>query len=807
MKNNITTTIKLLAILTLFVVVMLLPKNVRADSLNKTTLDDWQSGKYDFNLIDVTDSGNIKLQQDMGSWDATGSADMNHYSYTREPMTKVGRFIYMLRNRASGQFMRYDLDTKEWTEMAWVPNQDYEVADLTNDGSGTIYAFATRYSPSIPNLTYKHFLKYDIATNTWSYLAEPPTELRNNASLEYVNGETDYIYAIQGNNTYGFWKYDVNDNSWTSIQNTTYNCSGYCDMVYDGSRYLYLATGWQNPDRLYRFDTQANLTSAWSQMANLPIDGALNSGISLSILGDYIITPRGAGGKLMYKYSINGNAWSSATNLPYANSYASTISIPEENKIIIYTGPSSFFDYYPLTDSYSDVLEVPSYTYNQGQNFVSDNNGNFYYCLGRNTSNCYKYEVATKTWTSLANPPTILGNTGVSLAYTDNKLYVNRGSNGNTFYMYDTVGGTWTTKASPPATITDGSAMIASGSASIFAARGGGQLQLYKYDIAGNTWSTKANAPEGIYRGAGMVQSGEFLYVLQGYNRGGFWRYSETADSWTRLKSVPTGVYYGGSLSYDGVDTMYVIVGGDFDTYSKRFYKYSISNNTWTRVADTPEKVNNGGYQVYYDGSIYAMQGNYSYAMWKYSLPVDENAYITSGSWYSPVYNLNYVSSYTSLTATESKPEGTTIQYYTRSSANQYLWEEWHPVTAGAIASTPAKYIQVKAILSSTGTSTPTLSDITINYTSDTTAPDVTGLSATGFSAEGGTALVSGGEYEHRNPYFTFSGVTDAGVGIEGYYVYFGSNDSADPEVDGNYQYTTNYTAALGLSYGDQLIL
>lgn len=775
-------------------------KPVEAASTSKTSQADWQAGKFEFNEIDVaTSSGDIKLQFDLGSWDASGSADLNHYAYTQEPMAKVGRFVYMLRNLGLGQLMRYDLDSREWKEMAFVPNGMYEVADMTTNGTDSLYVFATRYSTGPPSLFFKHFLKYDIATNTWSYLADPPADLRSMASLEYVSGSTNYIYAIEGIGKYGFWKYNVSTNTWSVINNATYYCQTYCDMVYDGSQYLYLSTDYSNPDRLYRYDTSAG---TWSQRANQPADSYLRDGQKLVIAGDYIYTPRGGGTNTFVRYSITGNSWSTATNLPGATTYSSTVYIPEDNKIIVYGGVTGFWDYYPANNSWSDPLAAATYGIDTGQNITYDGSNAFYHCP--TGSYCYKYTISTNTWTTTAAAPAAFA-AGVSAVWSGSYLYVYRGTTNN-FYRYDPVGNSWATMtASTTYGMYPGSGMVASGSASIFGIHGNGQTYFSKYDIAGNAWTSKTALPEGTHRGAGIVKAGDYIYALQGYNRGGLFRYNETGNSWTRMKSLPVGSYYGGGITYDGNDTIYALVGGDTDVYSRQFYKYLISEDRWYRVADAPEKVNSGGYLTWANSSVYAMQGNYTYGFWKYT--PSSTLYKTSGSWYSPVYDLTYVSAWGTFSSTQNTPSGTSATYYSRSSSNGNLWSSWQQIIGGTIASTAARYIQIKIALTGDGTATPTVSDFTINYTGDTNGPSLAALSVAGYSANGGSALTSGSSYSHRNPYFSWSGATDSESGIDGYYVYFGSNASADPETLGAYQTGTNYTVATGMANGTSYYL
>jgi hypothetical protein len=96
-------------------------------------------------------------------------------------------------------------------------------------------------------------------------------------------------------------------------------------------------------------------------------------------------------------------------------------------------------------------------------------------------------------------------------------------------------------------------------------------------------------------------------------------------------------------------------------------------------------------------------------------------------------------------------------------------------------------------------------------YHPDLLVPDnpspVTGRDTSG----GSNTLTSGSWYHYTAPYFSWSTPADHAdiitpAGVAGYYVYFGTSNSADPFSAGAYQTTTNYTAS-GLSNGNTYYL
>lgn len=55
--------------------------------------------------------------------------------------------------------------------------------------------------------------------------------------------------------------------------------------------------------------------------------------------------------------------------------------------------------------------------------------------------------------------------------------------------------------------------------------------------------------------------------------------------------------------------------------------------------------------------------------------------------------------------------------------------------------------------------------------------------------------LMDGAWDSYNTPYFEFSGASDPETGIEGYWIYFGTDDTADPVAEGDFQAGTTYTA------------
>lgn len=128
------------------------------------------------------------------------------------------------------------------------------------------------------------------------------------------------------------------------------------------------------------------------------------------------------------------------------------------------------------------------------------------------------------------------------------------------------------------------------------------------------------------------------------------------------------------------------------------------------------------------------------------------------------------------------------------------------PVGAGGI--------MWQAVLQGNGNQQVTLSEVEITATSDTQAPlPPTALSAA-LSENGGTPIETQHWHAYPNPYFSWpadeapGGATDnGGSGVAGYYVYFGSDETAIPETASAGVQTDTFFSASGLINGTTYFL
>ena len=183
---------------------------------------------------------------------------------------------------------------------------------------------------------------------------------------------------------------------------------------------------------------------------------------------------------------------------------------------------------------------------------------------------------------------------------------------------------------------------------------------------------------------------------------------------------------------------------------------------------------------------------------------------MSSGSWLSEEMDLGYVESYGEFVSNYTLPGDSTITFESRTSSDKAIWTDWEEISGGVIASDVDTYIQFRVTMtaSSDGSQTPILYDLGFAYTGDTEAPS----NPTTFEGKSqevlGVGISQSVAYRHFAPYFLWSGADDNNKsGVEGYYVYFGLGETADPEVEGTYQTTSNYTVSENMVNGETYYL
>ena len=200
-----------------------------------------------------------------------------------------GDYIYALYGAAAGDsrryFYRYSISQNVWERLADTPYDQGEGDAMTYVGRVGVYATVGGEQ----RLT--HLLFYNTSTNIWDDApADPPGGMGNGASLVWAGG--DCLYALRGEfledqPLYDFWRYNITADVWSSLADIpAYPHDGGVGGVGDGGSLLYIGFWMSNqtdyiyalsgnqaypdgiPDnRTYRYTIS---TDSWERLADLP---------------------------------------------------------------------------------------------------------------------------------------------------------------------------------------------------------------------------------------------------------------------------------------------------------------------------------------------------------------------------------------------------------------------------------------------------------------------------------------------------------------------------------------------------------
>jgi hypothetical protein len=113
-----------------------------------------------------------------------------------------------------------------------------------------------------------------------------------------------------------------------------------------------------------------------------------------------------------------------------------------------------------------------------------------------------------------------------------------------------------------------------------------------------------------------------------------------------------------------------------------------------------------------------------------------ESGAAAEGSYESAVKDTKFISRWGVLAWRGEVPAGTTLEFFTRSGNSErpdQTWSDWagpyRSSSGSPVTSPPARYIQWKAVLHTSGTNSPTLHDVTVSYLNQNLPPQIRSLS------------------------------------------------------------------------------
>lgn len=778
------------------------------------TRDDFLSGVSDYGTVNLTNNAQtLQLQSGkVGTWDPSTIPGVQPPPSNVDGVSNLeygpNDTLYFLSSiNRQCHFNVFSIEKQVWTQLRSAPVGCGAGTVLAYDGAGSFY-----YVPGGPTTNPSNRLfRYDIASDTWTSLANFPSSVSNTSSGTVVTqGSRQYLYLFRGMSSPSFWRYDISGNSWMSLPSfpTSGNVSAGVSLVWDKSNTLYaLANG---TGEFKRFDL---VTNSWT---NLPsVTASSSSYFTMTYRDGTLLTVRllaGAERAYLQSYSIATGTWTMHPMTPIANIWDYPIPLAYDGSRYAYIllGAEMRPDFHRFdfqTNSWSSPsLMLPDQD-NTGnhQSIIYDGNHTLYYAggpYGSNTNRMYKFDTNTNVAEQIGSQ--FGTNSGYNGVYRNNNLYLL--DSGNTvFQRYDLSSNTYIRLADLSTTPGGGADLVDGEDGYLYLVFGNNRTNFQRYNIATNTWSSLTSSPQSVSSGGGAVRVGRSIYVVAGNGSAFFMRYDTDNGTWSTLPSLPNGsLSTGAFITGDKTRYLFISTNGRFDSTARKLYRYDTTTAEWQRLADMPgpgKVLASAAYNAS-TNTLYVAQGQHSPSIWKWN--PNSNAYTTAGTWFSKTYDLKQVQTWTSFDKTVTGAGS--ASFYTRTSTNGRIWSEWQLVQGSSIQSPTQRYLQFKVVLSGDGTSTPSVSSISIQYTQESTAPSLPSqLTAKATDSSDAATLTSGQNYEHQHPYFSWSGAGDGvnGSGVDGYYVYFGTSSTADPVSDGNFQTNTDYVVSSPMIAGE----
>lgn len=769
-------------------------------------------------------------------------------------LTNDGSYIYMTLGNRNPDFFRYNPDTNTWKRLADAPTDFYYNGAITYY-NGYVYAI-NGHDGTTSTDAGSEFWRYDIANDSWSKMADAPGQWGSTSAGggDIESGNNGKLYAVQGSGLESFWIYNTATNAWSVgasppdpisqnnshplvYSNVSYDLSGVTQCA-NGCIYSAIGNGSQS---FYRYDINLE---GWFVAANTGANGTMTAGDALVLddVNHVIYGFRGTASSEFQKYTPGAVDTWDQTYPQDAQKTTSSGSALTALRTVVGGNPVTYI--YALfggvgelarydtsmktapftTGAWDSMLVTSSGSTNENMMvFVpngsdcADADGCLYLNQPGSTT-MKRFLLRARAWdaTFTVVLPAVTS-IGGSMCYDGNgQLFIEQGNSQNVYPININTstapnGSQGTTQVIAGAT-GSGSAITCFGDNRYYVLRAASQPNMYQGNNGTMTTDDSINTNGLTYTtasyGAAMTTNGTYLYALIGNGRGNFLQFNPAASAgsrWTELPNLPTTTSlstqgYTSVLEYDGTDYIYAVPG----LYQTDAWRYSIRNQTWSRVPDVPVRVAGGmglakGAATSSGGKLYFQRGLGPTGIYRATFSTGSSGtngtYAPSATWVSAPVDMNYVSQFNSFSSDTTTPTNTAIAFQTRTSSNKVDWSAWADLNAGNIASPANRYIQVKAVLSSTdGASTPTLSSFTINYEKDATAPDNPTVSGYSSSAKT-TTLTSGSnsKYYYTTPYFEWTAPSQAGASdLAGFYVAWTTNCSFNPSSSEAYFQTAN---------------
>ncbi|UCG43283.1 MAG: hypothetical protein JSU73_01300 [candidate division WOR-3 bacterium] len=169
---------------------------------------------------------------------------------------------------------------------------------------------------------------YDIAEDTWYILSDVPLgpsrkKVKGGADLAYVPGDTDYVYCLKGYRG-EFYRYNIARDVWEPLDDVP---TGACNrlgkgswLVWDEDRYLYACKAKYH--ELCRYDLEMQRWDDSVVLSGMPFIGMTGyrkkskAGASAAYYNGFIWALKGGNTQEWWKYDIAADTWTEKETIP-----------------------------------------------------------------------------------------------------------------------------------------------------------------------------------------------------------------------------------------------------------------------------------------------------------------------------------------------------------------------------------------------------------------------------------------------------------------------------------------------------------
>jgi Tol biopolymer transport system component len=267
------------------------------------------------------------------------------------------------------------------------------------------------------------------------------------------DSSTTNLWALKGNNTLEFWKYDVGRDSWIEKEDITWlghKPKDGATLTAGAGGKLYATKG-GNTSEFWKYDTA---TDAWTQGPAVPgrkVGKGASATFAMVDSVPYIYLLKGSSTQQFYRLNIPADTWDTLAWAP---------------------------------------AETPGRTFKQGSCIAFDGDTTVYALKGR-YNDFYAYSTESGTWTTKSSLPfygaagkKVKTNYGAALASCGDWIFAMKGNNSREMWAYDTRSNTWLQAQDVP------SARSGKG------VRYGGSL----VQAGGLVWMLKGNKSDDFYK-------------------------------------------------------------------------------------------------------------------------------------------------------------------------------------------------------------------------------------------------------------------------------------------------------------------